>query len=40
VEITDKKIRRVALVHGLFSFAFNAAIIALSVNIISGLIEK
>jgi len=40
VEISDKKIRRIALVHGLFSFAFNAAIIALSVNIISGLIEK
>ncbi|SEA56190.1 Uncharacterized membrane protein [Arachidicoccus rhizosphaerae] len=40
VEISDKKIRRIAMVHGLFSFAFNAAIIALSVNIISGLIEK
>lgn len=40
VEITDKHIRKMALMHGLFSFAFNAAIIALSVNIISGLIEK
>ncbi|UAY55586.1 DUF1345 domain-containing protein [Arachidicoccus terrestris] len=40
VDITDKHIRKIALIHGLFSFAFNAAIIALSVNIISGLIEQ
>lgn len=38
VEITDKRIRKIVLMHSLFSFAFNAAIIALSVNIISGLI--
>jgi len=40
VEISDRRIRRMALIHGLFSFAFNAAIIALSVNIISGLIDQ
>ncbi|AYD47095.1 DUF1345 domain-containing protein [Arachidicoccus soli] len=40
VEITGKHIRRLSLLHGLFSFAFNAIIIALSVNIISGLISK
>ncbi|GAB3352600.1 DUF1345 domain-containing protein [Arachidicoccus ginsenosidivorans] len=40
VQITDRRIRRIAMIHGLFSFAFNAAIIALSVNIISGLIGK
>ncbi|MGF7233289.1 DUF1345 domain-containing protein [Arachidicoccus sp.] len=40
VEITDRRIRRLSLLHGLFSFAFNAIIIALSVNIISGLISK
>lgn len=40
VEIRQRKIRRLALLHGIFSFAFNAAIIALSVNIISGIIEK
>lgn len=38
--ITDRHIRKIALIHGLFSFAFNAAIIALSVNIISGLIGQ
>lgn len=38
--ITDRHIRKIVLIHGLFSFAFNAAIIALSVNIISGLIGK
>jgi uncharacterized membrane protein len=29
--------RRLALLHGLLSFAFNTAILALSINIISGL---
>ncbi len=37
VQITARGIRRWALVHGLVSFAFNAAILALSINIISGL---
>ncbi len=40
VVITHKKIRRYALLHGLFSFAFNALVIALSVNILSGLVSK
>ncbi|ANI88962.1 hypothetical protein A9P82_06435 [Arachidicoccus ginsenosidimutans] len=40
IEISGKHIRRFALLHGLFSFAFNALIIALSVNIISGLVSK
>lgn len=39
VEISNPKIRQLVLLHGLFSFAFNAAIIALSVNIISGMIQ-
>ena len=29
--------RRLALLHGLLSFAFNTVILALSINIISGL---
>lgn len=40
VGITDRRIRKIALIHGLFSFAFNATIIALSVNIIAGLIQQ
>lgn len=40
VEISSKRIRRLALVHSLVSFAFNTVIVALSINIISGLIAK
>lgn len=39
VSITGKKLRRFALFHGLLSFALNTFVIALSVNIISGLIH-
>ena len=38
VEISSRLIRRHALLHGLVSFAFNTAIVALSINVISGLI--
>lgn len=38
VEISSKRIRRLALLHSLISFIFNTAILALSINIISGLI--
>lgn len=37
VEISDRQMRRIAWIHGLISFAFNTAIVALSINIISGL---
>ncbi|RVT96549.1 DUF1345 domain-containing protein [Mucilaginibacter limnophilus] len=40
VEISSRRIRRLTLVHGLVSFAFNTAIVALSINIISGLISS
>ncbi|MBD1394450.1 DUF1345 domain-containing protein [Mucilaginibacter glaciei] len=40
VEISSKQIRRIAWAHGLISFAFNTAIVALSINIISGLVSK
>jgi uncharacterized membrane protein len=36
VGITDRAIRRLTLVHGLLSFAFNTLIIALAVNLIFG----
>jgi len=38
VQITSKQIRRLALVHGIVSFAFNVVIVALTINIISGLL--
>ncbi len=40
VEISSRRIRRLVLLHGLISFAFNTAIVALSINIISGLISQ
>jgi uncharacterized membrane protein len=40
VEISSKEIRRLAWAHGLISFAFNTTIVALSINVISGLVSK
>ncbi|TAN13234.1 MAG: DUF1345 domain-containing protein [Chitinophagaceae bacterium] len=37
VEISSRRMRRIALWHGLLSFGYNATIIALTVNIIAGL---
>lgn len=39
VEISSRKIRRLAWVHGILSFVFNTVIVALSINIISGLFQ-
>lgn len=39
VEISSRRIRRLALVHGLIAFAFNTAILALSINVVSSLIS-
>lgn len=39
VEITSRSLRRLALVHSILSFFFNTAILAMSINIIAGLIE-
>jgi len=36
VQISSKGLRRLALVHGLISFAFNTAILAMMVNIVAG----
>jgi uncharacterized membrane protein len=38
VQVASSKMRRLALVHGLISFAFNTAILAMFVNIIAGLV--
>ena len=40
VEISSKRIRRLALLHGLISFAFNTFIVALTINEIAGLTSK
>lgn len=40
VEISSRRIRRLALLHGLLSFIYNTVIVAFSINIISGLISK
>ncbi len=37
VSITTKKMRHIALWHSLFSFIFNAVIIAVTINLIAGL---
>ncbi len=38
VEVTSHSMRRLALLHGILSFFFNTAILAMSINIIAGLI--
>lgn len=39
VEISSKRIRRVALFHGLLSFVMNTFVVALTINIIAGLVN-
>jgi len=39
VNITSRRIRRVCFVHAILSFAFNTAILALSINVISGMVS-
>ena len=39
VTISSRSLRRLALVHGVLAFLFNTAILALSINIIAGLIQ-
>lgn len=38
VEISSRRIRRLTLAHSLLSFMFNTVIVALSINVVSGLI--
>jgi uncharacterized membrane protein len=40
VEVAARDIRKLVLLQGILSFAFNTAIIALSINIISSLLSK
>lgn len=36
--VTSLRMRRMALVHGLLSFGFNTAVVALTINVLAGLI--
>ena len=38
VQITDRSLRRLALVHGMLGFLFNTVIVALTVNLAAGLL--
>ena len=40
VQITARRLRRLALLHGVLSFAFNTLIIALSINVVAGLLQN
>lgn len=40
VQITSKTFRRLVLLHGLSSFIFNTVIVALSINVVSGIMQK
>jgi uncharacterized membrane protein len=39
VQITSRSMRRLSLLHSVLSFFFNTAIVAMSINIIAGLIQ-
>jgi uncharacterized membrane protein len=36
VQITSKRLRRIAMLHGLLSFGYNTIMIALTINLIAG----
>jgi uncharacterized membrane protein len=38
VQVEDHKLRREVLAHGVLAFFFNVAIVALTINIVAGLI--
>lgn len=40
VEIWSRSLRRLALIHGVLSFFFNTMILAMSINVIAGLIQN
>ena len=39
VQVTSRLIRRFVLLHGFISFCYNTAILALVVNVVSGLLH-
>jgi uncharacterized membrane protein len=40
VDITSRTMRRLGLIHGILSFFFNTTIVAMTINIVAGLIQK
>ena len=40
VDVTSRTMRRVSLIHGILSFFFNTSIVALTINIVAGVIQK
>jgi uncharacterized membrane protein len=40
IQISSRRIRRMVLFHALLSFLYNTVILALTINIISGLIQR
>ncbi|MBS0341285.1 MAG: DUF1345 domain-containing protein, partial [Proteobacteria bacterium] len=38
VQILSSDLRRITLVHSVFSFAFNMLVLALSINVVAGVI--
>ena len=39
VQVTSREMRRLTLVHGVLSFGFNMLIVALSINVVAGLLQ-
>ena len=39
VQVTSREMRRLTLVHGVLSFAFNLLIVALSINVVAGALQ-
>ncbi|HXX65069.1 MAG TPA: DUF1345 domain-containing protein, partial [Bacteroidota bacterium] len=35
VQVTSRRLRRLTLIHGIISFAFNTVILALTINVIA-----
>lgn len=38
LQLTSREMRRLVLLHGVLSFAFNTVILALTINTVSGLL--
>ena len=39
VQVTSRSMRRLTMVHGVLSFGFNMLIVALSINVVAGLLQ-
>ena len=39
VQVTSREMRRLTLVHGVLSFAFNVLVVALSINVVAGVLH-